>query len=135
MTMKAVPEGALQSVLSVGQQAKVWGDQLEAGKAQQAVQVQEGHAAPPREAPQLPAEPRDVHHRLHLQHTQHAASDRPSILHGFVRSSLLRCWHLMNRIIHISGHLLVVDLVCKMHYIAAVTCDSGLCDSSTSLLT
>ena len=67
MSMKAVPEGALQSVLGVGQQAEVWGDQLEAGEAQQAVEVQEGHAPPPRQPPQLPAEPCDVHHRLHLQ--------------------------------------------------------------------
>ncbi len=65
------PESSFQPVLGVGQQAKVWGDQLEAGKAQQAVQVQKGHAPAACETPQLPAEPGDVHHRLHLPHHIH----------------------------------------------------------------
>ncbi len=65
------PECSFQPVLGVGQQAKVWGDQLEAGKAQQAVQVEESHAPAACETPQLPAEPGDVHHWLHLPHHVH----------------------------------------------------------------
>lgn len=83
------PECSFQPVLGVGQQAKVWGDQLEAGKAQQAVQVEESHAPPACEAPQLPAEPGDIHHWLHLP--QHVRQVRcAAYLHGQCASDHMR---------------------------------------------
>lgn len=82
---QSLPEGSFQSVLCFGQQAEVWGDQLEAGKAKEAVEVQESHAAPPRQAPQLPAEPCDVHHRFDLHpHRSHMLAHLRIILNKYI---------------------------------------------------
>ena len=92
------PECSFQPVLGVGQQAKVWGDQLEAGKAQQAVQVQERHAPAACETPQLPAEPGDVHHWLHLPHHIHQVT-HAAHLQTPVRLMMMRVmclWDLCN---------------------------------------